>query len=278
MQTALRIALALLMVSLACAVDTNEPTVAEVEQGDLTFCVIAGSCTNTAQCPDCPDGNPTYCSGSSCALCGREGQPCCPDIAGGCQQGSCTQYGKCHVPCVPTPEICDYKDNNCNGLVDEGFGVYQACDGPDGDYCMGGTRLCNGQGGTYCTDPPDTYYEVCGNGIDDDCNGWIDEYWICPAPPAGCAHPESQQGGALQNGCSVCVTTVCSSDSYCCNNYWDGICVNEAASWCGGGSPPGGSCPKPNAIYCDSYCCGFGDCAAGCSFCNSCPSSGCCGY
>ena len=53
--------------------------------------------------------------------------------------------------------------------------------------------------------------------------------WLYFGP---CAHPLTQQGLALNASCSSCVTTVCNTDSFCCNSEWDEYCVAEAASWC----------------------------------------------
>jgi hypothetical protein len=41
----------------------------------------------------------------------------------------------CGVACVPMPEICDYIDNNCDGVVDEGCEECgpEVCDGQDND-------------------------------------------------------------------------------------------------------------------------------------------------
>jgi hypothetical protein len=52
-----------------------------------------------------------------------------------------------------------------------------------------------------------------------------------------CAHDECTTGNKLTNGCSACVTKVCSHDSACCTSStfgWDSLCVSEVNQYCTG--------------------------------------------
>jgi len=82
--------------------------------------------------------------------------------------------------CVETSanlvEMCNSKDDDCNGLTDDGIGLGDACDAlPDPDLCKNGVNVCDplGSGAVICSG--DTYLTEKCNGVDDNCNGATDE-------------------------------------------------------------------------------------------------------
>ncbi len=107
----------------------------------------------------------------------------------GCGVGiqSCAngQWGPCSQ--VPEPEICDGKDNNCNGIIDDAVGGCTCMPGETKQCgenigeCNKGTQTCvlTANGNTQWTECGGPSYnspsaELC-NGLDDDCDGFIDE-------------------------------------------------------------------------------------------------------
>jgi MYXO-CTERM domain-containing protein len=91
---------------------------------------------------------------------------------------------------LPSVEKCNGIDDNCNGRADEGFPVGQtcaaagvgACATPGTLQCNGTTTVCANSGGVpVTTGSPGT--ESC-NGLDDDCDGTVDE--PCPTADGKC--------------------------------------------------------------------------------------------
>lgn len=122
-----------------------------------------------------------------------------------CLQGTqaCTDgvWGECLGAVYPTTEICDGLDNNCNGQTDETFSNLN-------DICLVGVGKCQASGfymcsadlgNTMCSVTPGTPDEIetCGNQIDDDCDGAVDEN--CTSGPV-CGNGNVESGETCDDG------------------------------------------------------------------------------
>ncbi|MFZ4857118.1 MAG: putative metal-binding motif-containing protein [Desulfuromonadaceae bacterium] len=113
-------------------------------------------------------------------------QSCYSGPAGTLNVGTCTggqqncsggQWSACSGEVVPVPETCDNKDNDCDGVVDA---FLQPCyTGPGGTMgvgiCKAGARTCTAGAFGACVGEVLPAIEVCGNAVDENCNGVVNE-------------------------------------------------------------------------------------------------------
>lgn len=103
---------------------------------------------------------------------------------GECQSGTqaCTggKWGPCEGQRVPSKEICDDKDNDCNGKIDEGLSAEPCYDAPADTKgvgeCKAGIRNCASGSWTKCLGQVlPAPKETCDDKKDNNCDGQIDE-------------------------------------------------------------------------------------------------------
>jgi hypothetical protein len=166
-------------------VDTNDGgPVCDPDSGDPAGCSCDPGTVKTATCYTGPAGT---------------------ESKGICKTGtrSCTSngtYTACVGEVLPQPETCNYADDDCNGIIDDLPEIADAsaiayctspscapdfadaaitCWGPDPGICGAGTLACKGGPGggtpTGCNEFVHTPTQEICNGIDDDCNGEIDD-------------------------------------------------------------------------------------------------------
>lgn len=171
-------------------------------------------------------------------ICKAGVQTCSAGIWSACQQcpdGAWSDranpaYGSCEI--LPRAESCtadgagNMVDMNCNGIVGDGcgcsVGASQSCyDGPPATAgvgaCRKGTQTCQ-DGGSWssCAGEVLPAKETCGNDVDDDCNGIIDDPAICVTCPATddpsricyVNADHSAPAGLCQNGVRSCADGV----------------------------------------------------------------------
>jgi len=154
------------------------------------------------------------------------------------------------VPGTPATELCNAIDDDCNGIIDDGFGTRMCGVGA----CLRVVLDCSGGGGVTCT-PGLPSPEVC-NGADDDCNGMTDDgiaplscgVGACARTLAACVGgvaatctpgapgPEVCNGldddcdGSVDNGLAdlVCGLGVCRRTAPACSGGGPGTCVPGA--------------------------------------------------
>jgi hypothetical protein len=136
-------------------------------------------------------GTDAACKGDASESCytgppGTLGVGLCKAGIQSCNSGS---WGACIGQVIPSAEICDNKDNNCNGATDELLNktCYSGPSGTQGvGLCKAGTQTCLGGAWNSCSGeiPPST--EVCDN-KDNDCDGQTDETLTksCYSGPSG---------------------------------------------------------------------------------------------
>ncbi|MFK7986869.1 MAG: MopE-related protein [Sandaracinaceae bacterium] len=161
----------------------------------------------------------------------------CGTATGICELGTVNCLGGalvCSGGVSPEVETCDGRDEDCDGSTDEGVATMGDCNFPSTGACEPGVLTCQ-SGSFQCVGGTGPSAEVC-NGIDDDCNGDIDEGMLgggtCGTDVGACTFGAlSCMGGGLTcvGGISPGVETCDGTDEDCDGRVDEGV-------------PTGGAC------------------------------------
>ena len=133
-------------------------------------------------------------------------QPCA-------EEGACSQaYQRCMQgrwsACAVPQERCDTIDNDCDGDIDEGFNLDAPCSAGVGACARDGAIVCDSDGQAVCNATPANPEPERCNGIDDNCDGDIDELFRALGTPCVVGAGECERNGVIV--CAPDELTMCS--------------------------------------------------------------------
>ncbi|MBM4321808.1 MAG: formylglycine-generating enzyme family protein, partial [Deltaproteobacteria bacterium] len=148
-------------------------------------------------------------------------------------------------PGKPVPELCgNGTDDDCDGELDEGFDAGQVCAAGVGECRRDGRKVCSpDRRSTVCDarpGPPGA--ELCGNGLDDDCDAATDEGFTigdgCFSAGKGACRKEGKTICSADRRATVCDAVPGEPGPELCGNGLDDDCDGASDE----GFSPGSTC------------------------------------
>jgi len=206
-------------------------------------------------CLDCIPGEMELCGSSGTGLC-EYGIKFCTVLG---------EWSACYGATYPTDEICDFKDNDCDGETDEDCECagceIEDCGETDVGECEFGIKVCQEGIWTDCYGAIYPETEIC-DGLDNDCDNQTDEN--CECTPGESEQCGESNLGICQYGTKTCNTNgdwgncigainsepeICDGLDNDCDGETDEGCECETDEQCGLNGPVGGDYCNNNNVF-----------------------------